>query len=377
MAQFSSNTIHSQSLNPSYSRKQQSLGLLCSSFLSLYDRDGVETIGLDDARARLGVGRRRIYDILNILESIGLLTKKGKNHYSWKGFGVLPKTLQLLKQEGPKDSYTSFDENVFLKACDDVSSSQNDKSNGSSVSKLSRIEPFKSDNRIMGSCLGLLTQNFVKIFLCSDVEMILLDDAAKILLGDVQDPLVIKAKMRRLYEIANVLSSMNFIEKTRHPETRKPAFRWIGIRGEPQMATTNELVPVSKKRIFGNELPDTSCIKRRVVAPSTNAATDPTTVTQSQANERIVCTTSKKVVDETDLKERSRGNVQKYQFGPFSMTYVPNDKPKTNNNGVRDWESLAVTYSPQYHNQAVRDIFRHFMGAWNSYHSQVAGENPL
>lgn len=44
---------------------------LCS-FLSLYDREGVETIGLDDAAMRLGVERRRIYDIVNVLESVGV-----------------------------------------------------------------------------------------------------------------------------------------------------------------------------------------------------------------------------------------------------------------------------------------------------------------
>ncbi|KAL8154991.1 hypothetical protein AgCh_000381 [Apium graveolens] len=42
---------------------------------------------LDDAVARLGVEKRRSM----------LLTKKTKNRYSWKGFGIIPKTLQLLK----------------------------------------------------------------------------------------------------------------------------------------------------------------------------------------------------------------------------------------------------------------------------------------
>jgi E2F/DP family winged-helix DNA-binding domain len=43
-----------------------------SSFVALYNRDGVDAIGLDDAARRLGVERRRIYDIVNVLESVGV-----------------------------------------------------------------------------------------------------------------------------------------------------------------------------------------------------------------------------------------------------------------------------------------------------------------
>ncbi|KAF1002986.1 E2F transcription factor-like E2FE isoform X2 [Apium graveolens] len=387
MALVSSNSKDSSSFpsgsrESNYCRKQKSLGLLCSNFLSLYDRDGIDTIGLDDAAARLGVERRRIYDIVNVLESIGLLTKKAKNRYSWKGFGIIPKTLQLLKQEGLKESYTSFEDPLPFKILEEEvdekmqtsnNSSQNDKSNASSASKVSGLGASKSERK--EKSLGLLTQNFVKLFLCSDVEMISLDEAAKILLGDAHDLSLMRTKVRRLYDIANVLSSMNFIEKTHHPETRKPAFRWLGMKGRSQVSLTNDLILESKKRTFGTELTNSS-LKRCRMTPSVKAITDQARMTPSQT--RSDCMTVKKV-DASDLEKGSIQNVQNYHFGPFAPISVPKAKPSSNNRKqIHDWESLAITHSPQYHNQALRDLFGHYMEAWNSWYSEVAGgKNPI
>eukprot|EP00267_Zea_mays_P022103 XP_008646567.1 transcription factor E2F2-like [Zea mays] len=41
-------------------------------FMVLYNRDNVESIGLDEAAKCLGVERRRIYDIVNVLEGVGV-----------------------------------------------------------------------------------------------------------------------------------------------------------------------------------------------------------------------------------------------------------------------------------------------------------------
>jgi hypothetical protein len=45
-----------------------------------------------------------------------------------------------------------------------------------------------------------------------------------------QDYHKIKTKIRRLYDIANVLQALHLIEKTLLP-TRKPGFKWLGYKG--------------------------------------------------------------------------------------------------------------------------------------------------
>ncbi|XP_063225102.1 transcription factor E2F5-like isoform X2 [Bacillus rossius redtenbacheri] len=69
-----------------YGRTEKSLGLLTIRFVSLLQkaRDGV--LDLKVAADVLAVRqKRRIYDITNVLEGIGLIEKKNKNSIQWKG----------------------------------------------------------------------------------------------------------------------------------------------------------------------------------------------------------------------------------------------------------------------------------------------------
>ncbi|CAN0366581.1 unnamed protein product [Lampetra fluviatilis] len=70
------------------SRHEKSLGLLTAKFVSLLQeaKDGV--LDLKVAADTLAVRqKRRIYDITNVLEGIGLIEKKSKNSIQWKGLG--------------------------------------------------------------------------------------------------------------------------------------------------------------------------------------------------------------------------------------------------------------------------------------------------
>ena len=76
----SSSSVCSSSLGPpKVSRKQKSLGLLCEKFMSRFPESVAEgdkcEIQLDDLAKQMATERRRIYDIVNVLEAVQMMTK--------------------------------------------------------------------------------------------------------------------------------------------------------------------------------------------------------------------------------------------------------------------------------------------------------------
>jgi transcription factor E2F3 len=69
---------------PANCRYDNSLGLLTRKFVNLLRTSDSGILDLNWAATELGVQKRRIYDITNVLEGIGLIEKQSKNNVRWK-----------------------------------------------------------------------------------------------------------------------------------------------------------------------------------------------------------------------------------------------------------------------------------------------------
>lgn len=78
------NTGPSAKRTPEGNRADTSLGILTKKFVDLLQESPDGVVDLNDASAKLAVQKRRIYDITNVLEGIGILEKKSKNNIQWK-----------------------------------------------------------------------------------------------------------------------------------------------------------------------------------------------------------------------------------------------------------------------------------------------------
>ncbi|NWU91668.1 E2F2 factor, partial [Upupa epops] len=80
-------------------RYDTSLGLLTKKFVRLLNESPDGVLDLNRAAEVLGVQKRRIYDITNVLEGIQLIRKKSKNNIQWMGTGIFEDSAVAVKQQ--------------------------------------------------------------------------------------------------------------------------------------------------------------------------------------------------------------------------------------------------------------------------------------
>ncbi|CAK6443158.1 unnamed protein product [Pipistrellus nathusii] len=253
------------------SRKQKSLGLLCQKFLARYPSYPLSaektTISLDEVAVSLGVERRRIYDIVNVLESLHLVSRVAKNQYGWHGRHSLPRTLRNLQRLGEEQKYEEQMAHLQQRELDltDYKLGERKKDGCADPHDQQLLDfsepdcPSSSANR-KDKSLRIMSQKFVMLFLVSKTKIVTLDVAAKILIEGSQNALdhsKFKTKVRRLYDIANVLTSLALIKKVHVTEERgrKPAFKWIGpvdfaSGGEELVDVSASVLPELKRETY-------------------------------------------------------------------------------------------------------------------------------
>lgn len=210
-----------------YSRKSKSLGLLCENFCK---HDWQNGIGIDEAAKALGVERRRIYDIINILESLEVVQRKCKNRYHWLGFAQLPKVLAEIQHEGIMEARELAAEALELGIVKEDTVVETSSGGGDD----------KTTYAIKKS-LGRLSRQFLQLYLVGNKVMSLMEASDRIMgkteepSSDLECPVERKAavskgqktKIRRLYDIANVLASIGLVQKQEGEKRSRPTFSWI------------------------------------------------------------------------------------------------------------------------------------------------------
>ncbi|CAF3726431.1 unnamed protein product [Rotaria sordida] len=247
---------NSNNNNCGQSRKDKSLGLLCQrlfvvvvSFSLKWIKNGEMIVICLDKMARvLETKRRRIYDIVNVLESVETMSRIAKNQYQWHGLGNLGHTLSKLKTLAYKSGFVEFARSIREQIDQMVLSGQLNTGQGTQNEALKCIQIVSAGKNVSSSendevareekALGIMAQKFLMLFLTSDDRIVNIIFAAKVLLGDSKNEITefgrYKTKVRRLYDIANVLSTINLITKVTDPSYRgpRPAFQYIGPRTE-------------------------------------------------------------------------------------------------------------------------------------------------
>lgn len=203
---------------------------------------------------------------------------------------------------------------------------------------------------------------------------------------------IFPAKVRRLYDVANVFSSLNLIEKVkyipinihrahvcklkfsfyfllitscdflndlqiRHSESGKPAYRWLGWKGKLKNGfDTASEINEPKKRVFGSDITNYNSKRNK-----TNSVVGWKSSKETSVRMHNKLVDLEHEYDENELKQHPRHKSTGIDFGPFAPVSVlkARDAAFKNVKQVQDMESLASTYRPQYHNQGTLTILMH------------------
>jgi hypothetical protein len=192
-----------------------SLRKICSAILNKYLPYENEEICLKNLANELRTERRRVYDIVNILEAFDILTKKAKNLYLWKGLEEFRRKLVSL---------------------------------GWGVAWTANPKLFNFENKPVKSKKKMLTYMSLKVlrFLGQQTQPISFGEIVRLCLcGESQKDYASEKRAsttRRLYDIVNVLNALGLISKV-YDDQHKKFYRWNGPMGMKALGASAKPLP--------------------------------------------------------------------------------------------------------------------------------------
>uniref|UniRef100_A0A7S3E799 E2F/DP family winged-helix DNA-binding domain-containing protein n=3 Tax=Rhodosorus marinus TaxID=101924 RepID=A0A7S3E799_9RHOD len=360
--------------NAAYDRKVKSLSMFSQRFVEAYGNCVGSEIALDEAAWKLGVERRRLYDIVNVFESIGVMVRKAKSTYVWFGKAKLDAVLGVVESTTLEEDCL-FLELVFQAICSSPEESCSQKISPSEPCSgmakehednerirqaISSLGSSTTDPR-RGNSLAILSARFVQLLMRAQDSIVSFAEASEELIGtnpyDEQQAGRMKSKIRRLYDIANILCSLELLRKT-HTADGKPAFKWVGPSSNARKACETVPKPQIKskrKRQLSSSHPLTPTKDVKKTRPSTPSA------------ENYLSTES----DTSNVDSLEPGDTMSIQDSPVSDTSMGKDKAMSSKNSPT--QAQTSSKRSQYDKQPDKNLpsepeewMKHLQRTWSS-----------
>ncbi|KAK6021151.1 transcription factor E2F/dimerization partner, partial [Ostertagia ostertagi] len=231
-------------------------------------------VHLETVARKMNVEKRRIYDIVNVMEALDAMSKTNKSYYRWHGLEGLPKLMADLQKEAIEEHLPERVLRVEQAMCSFTELSPGSRkmgvkeivgslvgedaspcSSSQSIDVLNLSQHSEKRNRVDGrdrqgrNSLAQLCRRFLMVLLSNpkNTRRVSLDVASTVLIKDPEtegfEP-PSRSRCRRLYDIANVLVALGLIKKVHYLfGTKKiPLFVYCGPE---QMWVENSIFDVN------------------------------------------------------------------------------------------------------------------------------------
>lgn len=152
--------------------------------------------------------------------------------------------------------------------------------------------------------------------------------------------------------------------QTHTSDTRKPAFKWLGVRKLQIGYADSAILQESRKRTFGADITNINFShifshigpKRHKIESSISG------------DKPVKSDDGVKVAERSSSENDAKPIHRSYEFGPFAPASVAEINPTRRilKREHHDWETLADIHRPQYQNQGINAILPH-----HNYNTQL------